>query len=492
MSLGEVPIRGKTTIQDYRFPPGALGFSFWWAWIYLALLSPALSQPLSPYRSIDYLSLSFYTVLSGIVLFAVAIPLVNRHPSLSGNRTLIVISAVVTTLATLCVASAGDFRSYGQAVFIVGSIISGIGISMIYLLWSSYYSDLKPECVSSATLVSFLCALLIARLTLDHGLLTLLITAALPLLSMVLLLSRPHDDGNVCDAFLKSSVLPAGSSMRPRLLSWKIVGLVVVFCLTFGLFRALLSPTGAEVSTRSVLLILGSSAILGCTLLVVVSFFTHSLGWEFTLYLALPLIALAALALSIFGFDNHVFVWAIIVAAVRCSDLIMWNIFANMSRRSSKPAPVIFAYGKMAGQIGVLLGLIIGDYLLSLGNVTSLLLPIALFLIIILIVFASLASTDRGLQAERYARMADPTPVSGNEAAIGMIAHESALSVRETEVFLFLAKGRTIPYIADELTIAKSTVTTHARSIYKKIGVHNRQELIDYVEHHEGKPDIRE
>lgn len=469
---------------------GALGFSFWWAWVYLALLSPALSQPSSLSRSIDYLSLSFYTVFSGIVLFAVAIPLVNRYPVLAGNRTLMVISAIVTTLATLCVAFAGDSRAYGQAMFVAGSIISGIGISMMYLLWSSYYSDLRPECVSSATLVSFLCALLIARLSLDHGLLTLLITAALPLLSLAFLLSKPGA-ATVDAVSPKPAVGVTERSTRSGLLSWKIVGLIVVFCLTFGLFKVLLSPTGAEVSTRSVLLILGSSAILGCTLLVIVSFFTHSLGWEFTLYLALPLIALAALALSIFGFDNHAFVWAIIVAAVRCSDLIMWNIFANISRRSSRPAPVIFAYGRLAGQIGVLLGLAIGDYLLSLGDVIPLLLPIALFLIIVLIIFASLASTDRNLQTERYGRLEKVPEIFGNDTAISIIARKSSLSTRETEVFSLLAKGRTIPYIADELTIAKSTVTTHARSIYKKMGVHNRQELIDYVEHHDPRPGIR-
>ena len=53
---------------------------------------------------------------------------------------------------------------------------------------------------------------------------------------------------------------------------------------------------------------------------------------------------------------------------------------------------------------------------------------------------------------------------------------------RETEIFLLLAIGRTIPRIADELVLANSTVTTHVRGLYRKLGVHNRQELLDFVE----------
>ena len=53
---------------------------------------------------------------------------------------------------------------------------------------------------------------------------------------------------------------------------------------------------------------------------------------------------------------------------------------------------------------------------------------------------------------------------------------------RETEIFLLLAKGRSIPRIADELVLANSTVTTHVRGLYRKLDVHNRQELLDFVE----------
>ena len=58
------------------------------------------------------------------------------------------------------------------------------------------------------------------------------------------------------------------------------------------------------------------------------------------------------------------------------------------------------------------------------------------------------------------------------------------LTPRETEVFSLLARGRSIPYIRDELVISRETAATHAKHIYAKLDVHNRQELIDLVAKH--------
>ena len=53
---------------------------------------------------------------------------------------------------------------------------------------------------------------------------------------------------------------------------------------------------------------------------------------------------------------------------------------------------------------------------------------------------------------------------------------------REAEVLDLLARGRDVPYVAEELVISKNTVRTHTKSIFAKMGVHSRQELIDLVE----------
>ena len=44
-----------------------------------------------------------------------------------------------------------------------------------------------------------------------------------------------------------------------------------------------------------------------------------------------------------------------------------------------------------------------------------------------------------------------------------------------------MANGRNIPAIAKMLYVSESTVRTHNKHIFKKMGVHTRQECLDAV-----------
>ncbi|MDY3128546.1 MAG: helix-turn-helix transcriptional regulator, partial [Berryella intestinalis] len=67
------------------------------------------------------------------------------------------------------------------------------------------------------------------------------------------------------------------------------------------------------------------------------------------------------------------------------------------------------------------------------------------------------------------------------EQRILQLARSFGLTERETAVFELLMKGRSVPYIRDELVISKNTVATHVKHIYAKSGVHTRQELLDLM-----------
>ncbi len=56
------------------------------------------------------------------------------------------------------------------------------------------------------------------------------------------------------------------------------------------------------------------------------------------------------------------------------------------------------------------------------------------------------------------------------------------LSQRESEVLVLLGKGRSMAYIKDKLVISEGTTKTHINHIYKKLGVHSHNELIDLIE----------
>ena len=59
------------------------------------------------------------------------------------------------------------------------------------------------------------------------------------------------------------------------------------------------------------------------------------------------------------------------------------------------------------------------------------------------------------------------------EENINAIAEKAQLTPREKEVFDLLSRGRSVPFIRDELIISRNTVATHVKHIYAKLEVHS-------------------
>jgi DNA-binding NarL/FixJ family response regulator len=57
-----------------------------------------------------------------------------------------------------------------------------------------------------------------------------------------------------------------------------------------------------------------------------------------------------------------------------------------------------------------------------------------------------------------------------------------ALTPREGQILRLLAHGRSAPFIADELCLSTGTVKNYVSGIYRKLGVSNRQNLLNLLE----------
>lgn len=80
------------------------------------------------------------------------------------------------------------------------------------------------------------------------------------------------------------------------------------------------------------------------------------------------------------------------------------------------------------------------------------------------------------------ATAAEPTRRDALEARCAAVSAEAGLSPREAEVLVYLARGFTPAYIAKTLVLSISTVRTHVRNIYRKLGVGKREELIHLID----------
>lgn len=65
------------------------------------------------------------------------------------------------------------------------------------------------------------------------------------------------------------------------------------------------------------------------------------------------------------------------------------------------------------------------------------------------------------------------------------VARAYGLSPRETDVLVAFAHGRNVAYLAEHLVLSANTIRSHSKTLYAKLGVHSKQELIDLVERQE-------
>ena len=93
---------------------------------------------------------------------------------------------------------------------------------------------------------------------------------------------------------------------------------------------------------------------------------------------------------------------------------------------------------------------------------------------------------DEGARTQR-ARNADegaPAQAGGGSVAAA-VAADFSLTKRETEVAALIVQGRSKAYIASLLYLSENTVRTHTKTLYAKLDVHSKQELIDLFQRYE-------
>ncbi len=86
------------------------------------------------------------------------------------------------------------------------------------------------------------------------------------------------------------------------------------------------------------------------------------------------------------------------------------------------------------------------------------------------------AAVSRGFTADLVRRLRDVP-----EGGIGMRPVHSVLTTREWEIVDQLSIGRSTDQIADAFVISQETVRTHVKNIQRKLDVHTRDGVVDFV-----------
>ncbi len=204
-----------------------------------------------------------------------------------------------------------------------------------------------------------------------------------------------------------------------------------------------------------------------------------TIDWSFFWQMAFFVLAMGLLSMSLFGATRvaQVFVSASAVLVFMFTEYLLIQI----GRRT--PFSAGTAVGAGFAVISLIDWAVRGAIVLKEFDIEDVrLVPVLLFVILLTIVFF-LPARSPGMQlltTELSER--ERAGTGGIEQRCGKVAASYGLASREAEVLVFLARGRSIPYIAETLYITENTAKTYRQRIYAKLGTHSKQELLDLVE----------
>lgn len=547
------PTRLGMTIEEQWPALKLVGFSFYYAWIWVSynsnvLVFPSAASDLPP----DTISLTYLvsTLALGValVLLSLVRPLTRR---LVGSNLLLIAVAVVVGAATVGTYASSSLGADANLYLIVSAALTGAGTSVIVLRFGVVYSKAPAREAAMYTAASFVFAAMIYFMAV--GLpdpVGMVFTALLPVLAVVSTLTNPEwsDEGE--------GGRPEGPVPLRRFFVRLLVA-VAVFSVVVGVSRGFSVPHSSISSLNADgALIIFSTAVVAGVLFVVVGLLRRQFDVSRLYYPIIIAVAAGILVTPLLGGTG--FGSQFITVAYNCFVLVIWCLLAYVAYSSRLSPILVFGLGRGASALGTTFGWLAGlEIVRSQGDGSLSLEVISVAMVFALLVVSMLVLNDRligdalrpeerirgdaaevpaqgagsageaafadrrGAEDRRNAAdgegawdggtgrsgasemgevgemggagasLADGSPggAAAGERRSGpyrmrcdAVAEHYGLSPRERDVFDLLVRGRSIDYIAQNLTISFNTAKSHIRHIYVKTDVHSRQELIDLID----------
>lgn len=460
------------------------------AWVLLVAVSPVLS--VSPTLAVSGPSWRPCVAIGAAVAFGAA-AITSNPRILKAGRALPHLPLLVAGAALSFAGVVLHHSSDAIVITVIAALCTGGGLAALVLGWVPPFASIRLRKRVVGTVATALAGavlyLLIATIPAPANL-----GAALALLAAFPLLAAQIDPPDVvCPDAVLSAAIP------PRLFGPELSAGALVFGTLFVLAGHVLpdiehtwmaSPLPGMINV-ALFLVLETALTL---------YMVRRVRRESPTVAYRPAIIFAALGFLLLPFVDErgaLLCMAISFAGFGCFLVYFWIVMGNICQhRRSAPIPT-YGFGLFLIFVGFLIGETACQVLYSLPHEAFSYAATISILSLFLLVVLAWSMTDGARFAQETAEMGGiPFAMNGAGAEKDSVEHDSDtsadriaqaailynLSPRETEVVELLLRGRSIPYICDELFIAKSTVQTHIKHIYAKTGASTRQELIDLLE----------
>ena len=252
----------------------------------------------------------------------------------------------------------------------------------------------------------------------------------------------------------------------------------LIYSISFGF----VSAVALMLAVREGLILIVAVAILLSAIFTVVYTFSSKVQFDSTRFrrFLLPLIAVALLPFPYLPVFLKIAFLSIAIFGFTCFDAIGWGDLADEVRDRNLEMFNYMSTAQSIGFTGIFLGWLAGWIIFKNfeTNIEWYFGAISAVLVIFLILEVVIGDKSE------WDNTKPPTGEFVDSWADDCqeIANKYNLTKQETNIFIMLARGRNLKYIAEDLCISGHTVKTHIYHIYRKLNIHTQQELIDLVE----------
>lgn len=391
---------------------------------------------------------------------------------------------LVSSFSLLFLPYSGKFES--PEILVLAGILSGAGSACLLITWEQIFSEQSSIGIhriilasSALTIIPYLMILLVP----DNQVLFVLSFVLLPLCIGTLYgsMKLPADE-----ALVDSAPLQHKARYRSSLsTTWVSLPCILAFGLISPLIGAITLDSVVSAVVPTLLAQSGNAAAVIVLFLIWRKLKTYPTIPQ-VFVISLPVLSIALIFVPFFGQDYRyavLFIGALaftlvsILVMVSCIDIAEDNHIS-----------LVVTYCLFAGvlyisrNIGELIanGMTSSDYSQSIQFIS-----IAFFLVYTVsmvgfIAFHSISKVQETINQK--AKKPAQVPLNDLEIRCRYVAEKYRLSARETEVLEMLARGRTIPAIAEKLCLSENTIRSHTKRLYIALNVHSKQELIDVLE----------
>lgn len=385
-------------------------------------------------------------------------------------------AAVAMTMAALGIVVAHFSDAATSLVVVSACLAHGFFSSLLLLGWGYFFSSIRPGLSALAIAGAFvLYSFLIPVLQPLPPAVVGTCAVVLPVLCGVVL-------ATVFPFAEFGPVEEGGFKKVAACVPWGLFGLLFLCSMIVGVSKSILpgdivwNETPLERYWQAVALVV----------LVAFAFWTVFLRRDDS-YALWPLFSFALLCgllcFSSFYFIDKSAAWAMMRATQEHLTCFIWVFLTGVIYDRRLPKMLCFGVGAVALIHGEHFASYLFEEVFSFesvagGEFVAVVLATAMAFVLILVTFIALMRRANTLM-QATAVSAQASPANETDAMGVALARAYGLSEREAEVVELLLRGHTYQAAADALCISTDTVRYHVKNVYRRTGVHNRQELIE-------------